>query len=107
MSKFREGDLVEAVKGESVVRGRARRGTFPGAEKYMYLGDSAAIDEVYVHDGWTVTVIERATVNPLRADLVALFESYADDHDDRYWIPVEVAADLVLDHPELTTRKDS
>lgn len=36
-----------------------------------------------------------------RADLVELFESYADDHDDRYWIPVEVAADLVLDHPEL------
>ena len=60
-SLFVEGDLVEAVKGESVVRGRLNRGTYPTTKEYLYIGDSAAVKEVYIHDGWTVTVIEKAT----------------------------------------------
>lgn len=53
-TEFLEGDLVEAVKGESVVRGRANR-----RNGYLFLGDSAAIREVYQPDGWTLTLIDR------------------------------------------------
>ena len=56
-TEFKEGDLVEAVKGESVVRGRARQGT-GAASGYLFLGDSGAIEEFYVRRGWTVTLID-------------------------------------------------
>lgn len=58
---FAVGDLVEAVKGESVVRGRVKLGTkVAGCASYRYIGDSASLDEVYLKRGWTVTVIEKA-----------------------------------------------
>ena len=61
MNEYNEGDLVEAVKGESVVRGRIHQGgEYRGNRGYRYLGDSGALDEVYLKGGWTVTVIEKA-----------------------------------------------
>ena len=61
MTEYNEGDLVEAVKGESVVRGRIHQGgEYRGNRGYRYLGDSGALDEVYLKGGWTVTVIEKA-----------------------------------------------
>ena len=44
MTEYNEGDLVEAVKGESVVRGRIHQGgEYRGNRGYRYLGDSGAL----------------------------------------------------------------
>ena len=59
MSEYQEGDLIEAVKGESVVRGRLHQGTQPYSKQYRYVGDFADVD-YYIRQGFTVTVLEKA-----------------------------------------------
>lgn len=56
MTKYNEGDLLEAVKGETVIRGRANKAT-PGD---TWVGDSNRLTDVLKLDGFTITVIERA-----------------------------------------------
>ena len=41
--------------------------------------------------------IHKAEAQDRRADLVGMFERHADWHDGKAWIPVETAADLVVD----------
>ena len=75
MTEYNEGDLVEAVKGESVVRGRIHQGgEYRGNRGYRYLGDSGALDEVYLKGGWTVTVIEKAAAVPFVNIEVPVYE---------------------------------
>jgi len=55
MSDYNAGDLVEAIKGETVIRGRL---TASGDE--FWVGDSIRLLRHLCAPGWAVTVIERA-----------------------------------------------
>lgn len=73
MTEYNIGDLVEAVKGESVIRGR--------------LDDQLDLDPIgwdipyFVQDGYTVTVVERAA---LTVELPTESGLYADDDGDAW-----------------------
>lgn len=56
MQEFNEGDLVEAVKGETVVRGRAR----PHVSGGLAVGECMAAIAWYQANGFTVTILEKA-----------------------------------------------
>ena len=89
----------------------------PPTESGLYRLDSGMVVERCAHQAWMspnhssgVAEFVRGSrsftrlvpqANITHADLVDLFEAHADEHDDRYWIPVEVAVDLILDHPDL------
>lgn len=65
MSKevYNEGDLVEAVKGESVIRGRVELSPTLSEPLLPLLGvqpDKTAHLSYYALDGWAITVIEKA-----------------------------------------------
>lgn len=61
MSDYNEGDLVELVKGETVIRGRLNVPMVPNPEDGMFwVGDSTGLLGGFVTLGYTVTVIERA-----------------------------------------------
>lgn len=57
MSEYNEGDLIEAVKGETAIRGRIRpepRG------RYFWVGDSGRTTDSFTDAHFTLTVIEKA-----------------------------------------------
>lgn len=64
MSDYNEGDLVEAVKGETVIRGRLIRSALTTNRHIIEIPhlptDQTPWIETYTNDGYTVTVIERA-----------------------------------------------
>ena len=55
MNDYNEGDLVEAVMGETVIRGR-----LSSAGKYLWVGDSGRTPENIESYGFTVSIIEKA-----------------------------------------------
>lgn len=59
MSEYNEGDLVEAVKGEEVVRGRLRAPESVNG-RYLAIGTNALSTATYEAKGFTLTVIEKA-----------------------------------------------
>lgn len=61
MSDYNEGDLVEAVKGTTVLRGRLKRSREDGPDPILVLTPALKSDIVHLaSNGYTVTVIERA-----------------------------------------------
>lgn len=61
MSEFNEGDLVEAVKGDTVIRGRLGRVPDGGSRPVLDLTIAFRSDVLHLEaNGYTVTVIERA-----------------------------------------------
>ena len=56
MQEFHEGDLVEAVKGETVIRGRA----IPHITGKLAPGECTAALSWYEANGFKVTVVEKA-----------------------------------------------
>lgn len=54
---YSEGDLVEAVKGETVIRGRLRA---EPSGRYFWVGDSGLTTESFTGAHFTVSVIEKA-----------------------------------------------
>ena len=62
MQEFHEGDLVEAVKGEELHRGRLIVSWFDGKRRLILSGAASVpyIDLAENH-GWTLTVIKKAT----------------------------------------------
>ena len=55
MTEYTAGDLVEAVKGESVIRGRLIREGL-----HLWVGDSGRTPENIESYGFTVSVVEKA-----------------------------------------------
>lgn len=55
MTEYTPGDLVEAVKGETVIRGRLH-----GLGDHLWVGDSGRTPENVESYGFTITVIEKA-----------------------------------------------
>ena len=56
MNEYNEGDLVDAVKGETIIRGRL---TMEG--QHFWLGDSdRTVSGLTSQGGYTITVIEKA-----------------------------------------------
>lgn len=71
MSEYNEGDLVEAVKDEQLVRGRIFIPTGAGRQ---FLGDCGERVGYYEKNGFTITVIEKAKPKvelPIEAGLYA------------------------------------
>ena len=64
MQEFNEGDLVEAVKGERVVRDRITKPSNPFFAADLYLGTPSVIGlssvASYINAGYTLTLIEKA-----------------------------------------------
>src|SRR4051794_18086719 len=64
MSEYNAGDLVEAVKGERVVRDRIVVGEGMFFAARIYIGDPSLVSpsalSSYIDSGYTVTVIEKA-----------------------------------------------
>ena len=62
MNDYNEGDLVEAVRGETIIRGRVKTTT----DDKLWLGSSdRTISGLISQGGFTITVIEKAPKNPL------------------------------------------
>ena len=55
MTEYTAGDLVEAVKGETLTRGRLWKG-----DNLFWLGASGRTVSRFLEDGFTITVIEKA-----------------------------------------------
>ena len=61
MQEFHEGDLVEAVKGETVIRGRLKHVPDTGSRPVLNLTVALNSDTLHLEaNGFTVTVIEKA-----------------------------------------------
>ena len=56
MNKYNEGDLIEAVKGESSMRGPIIR----DSHKCLLIAEHGWLLAELLADGWTVTVIKKA-----------------------------------------------
>ena len=57
MSDFNEGDLVEAVKGETSIRGQLWR----DSAGFLMVGASVWAVEDLIHEEWGITVAKKAT----------------------------------------------
>lgn len=85
MSEFNEGDLVEAVKGETVIRGRAWREPGNGTEPILRLTLALSSDIAHLTaNGYTVTVIEKAAPKLPTEPGVYVTPSGSQDYLDDY-----------------------
>ena len=55
MTEYTAGDLVEAVKGDTVIRGRLKK-----TGHYLWVGDSGRTPENIESYGFTISVVEKA-----------------------------------------------
>jgi len=59
MSEYNEGDLIEAVKGDTVIRGRLRGSGIAGFRD-LWVGDYTRLVSILPGAGYALTVIEKA-----------------------------------------------
>lgn len=78
MSEFKENDLVEAVKGETMIRGRLNQ-TFSGGKDF-WVGDSTRLLSGLPGCGWVVSLVEAAP-EPLPAEA-----GHYQDQQGRHWL---------------------
>jgi len=89
MTEYNEGDLIEAIKGERVIRDRVHVGSLPFfSTAAVYLGEPRLIGpsliEAYVGEGYTITVIE--TAKPKFELPAEKFAAYTDKYGTDVWV---------------------
>ena len=71
MTEYNEGDLVEAVKGETVIRGRLKADSLG---HHLWVGDSGRTPENIESYGFTISVVEKAAAVVVLPKGVLLFD---------------------------------
>lgn len=98
MSEYNEGDLIEAVKGEDIVRGRLQRDTCAG-DLYVH----GWCIEPLLRDGFTITIIERAKDGVILPIVPGLYVA-GDTADSEtyapllYWLDKELQWSVLWNH---------